>query len=130
MSEFLQRSWEMLIGRTTGPMAMRLILQPSVATLLAVRAGLRDAKQGRTPYLWSIFHTPRGQRRTLVGEGWRQVKKVFLMAVSLDVIYQIREFRWVYPLQILIVAVILAIMPYLVVRGVTGRLAARRQPGG
>ena len=45
----------MLIGRTDGPLTLRLIFQPTVAAILAIRAGLKDAREGRTPYLWSMF---------------------------------------------------------------------------
>lgn len=58
MEEFLTRVWEMLIGRTTGPLTLRLNLQPTVATILAIRAGLRDTRQGRIPYFRSIVLHP------------------------------------------------------------------------
>ena len=32
---FLTRSWEMLVGRNDGPMAFRLVLQPTMAAILA-----------------------------------------------------------------------------------------------
>ena len=53
---------------------------------------------------------------------WRIAGKVFLVAVVLDVIYQIVVFRWVYPVETLIVATILALVPCMVVRGVGNRL--------
>jgi len=54
ITDFLVRSWEQLVGRTSGPIKLRLILQPSAA-FLAVRAGLKDAREGRQPYLWACF---------------------------------------------------------------------------
>jgi hypothetical protein len=39
--------WEDLIGRLGGPITFRLILQPSIAVILAIRDGLKDAKAGR-----------------------------------------------------------------------------------
>ena len=36
------------IGRFDGPLHFRLIVQPLVATLLAVRDGSRDAREGRS----------------------------------------------------------------------------------
>jgi hypothetical protein len=50
MDELL--TWDMLIGREHGPLAFRLVLQPKVAALLAIRAGVRDAKAGRPPHGW------------------------------------------------------------------------------
>jgi hypothetical protein len=40
---------ENLIGRSEGPMTFRLILQPAMAVFLAIRAGLRDAREGKPP---------------------------------------------------------------------------------
>jgi len=47
--------WEDLIGRVGGPITFRLILQPSIAAILAIRDGLKDAKAGRPLYFWSLF---------------------------------------------------------------------------
>jgi hypothetical protein len=41
------------------------------------------------------------------------------------VIYELIVYRWVYPGQALIVAVVLAIIPYLLVRGPVTRVARR-----
>jgi hypothetical protein len=53
---------------------------------------------------------------------WAIAGKVFLVAVVLDVIYQIVVFRWVYPVETLIVATVLALVPCMVVRGVGNRI--------
>lgn len=42
-----------LIDRVSGPMRFRLILQPVMAVIFAIRAGLKDAKEGRPPYFWA-----------------------------------------------------------------------------
>ena len=97
-------------------MKLSLILQPIAATLVAIRAGVHDARAGRPLYFWSIF-THRAHRRDIVRDGWKDVGKVFIIAVVIDCIYQVIVFRWLYPAQALIVAVILAILPYLIVRG-------------
>ena len=126
--EFLQRSWDMLVGRTTGPMALRLILQPTMASLLAFRAGLKDARAGRGPYLSGMATDP-AQRRELMREGWKDVRKIFVIALALDVIYQVIVFRWVYVVQALITAMVLAILPYTLVRGIASRIASRVRSG-
>ena len=41
MNEIFARLWQNLYARVTGPMNLRLIIQPAVATILAIRAGLR-----------------------------------------------------------------------------------------
>ena len=124
MDEFLTRHWEMLIGRTTGPLTLRLIFQPTMATILAIRAGLKDAREGQSLYFWAFFLHPT-QRPLLWRQGWKDVGKVFTIAVVLDIIYEIIVYRWVYPLQAVIVGIVLAIVPYLIFRGLTNRIARR-----
>jgi hypothetical protein len=50
-------------------------------------------------------------RATQVRQGWGNIRNVFLIALGPDVVYQLIVFRWVYPLQSVIVAVALAIVP-------------------
>jgi hypothetical protein len=119
--------WRELIGRVDGPFAFRFALQPIVAALLAVRAGLKDARAGRPPHLWTIVTDARN-RRGLLWETWREVRKVFIAAVIIDVVYEFVVFRRVYPIQPFIVALVLAVIPYILIRGPVDRLARRYQP--
>lgn len=129
MKEFLVRTWQDLVGRVDGPMTFRLILQPLVAAIIAVLAGLKDAREGRPAYFWAIFTDP-VNRRSRLREGWKDVAKVFIMAVLIDFIYQLIVFRWFYPGQAVIVAILLALVPYLLIRGPVNRVARRRHTGG
>ena len=122
MRDLLIRGWMNLFDRVGGPMTFRIILQPAMATLLAVLAGLRDAREGRPPYLWTVLTDPL-QRADLLREGWKAIGRVFLLAVIMDVIYQLIVQRWIYPLESLIVAILLAVVPYLLVRGPVNRIA-------
>ena len=128
MEDFFARVWEKLVGRVGGPMTFRLILQPLVAALLAIRAGLQDAREGRPAYFWTIFTDP-VQRGALLREGWQAVAKVFCLALIIDAIYQWIVQRWLYPGEMLIVAIMLAIVPYLLMRGPVNRLARRWHRG-
>ena len=110
--------------RVGGPMTFRIILQPTMALLLAFRAGLKDAQQGRPPYFWTIL-TDSSQRADLLREGWKAVARVFFLAVIMDVIYQLIVFRWVYPLESILVAILLAVVPYLLIRGPVNRIVRR-----
>ncbi len=125
MEELWLRVGENLIGRLSGPMKFRLILQPLMAILFAVRSGLKDAREGRPPYFWGVF-THRGQRRAMLRDGWKSIGRVFILAIIIDAVYQIVVFRWFYPFEALIVALILAIVPYLLVRGPVNRVARLR----
>ena len=76
--------WEDLIGRLGGPITFRLILQPSIAVILAIRDGLKDAKAGRPLYFWSLF-THSTERRQLLKDGWKSVGFVFVFAIVIVV---------------------------------------------
>lgn len=121
MEEFLTRVWENLIGRASGPMKFRILLQPTMAAIFAIRAGLKDAREGRPPYLWAVFKRPE-LRRALLREGWKDVGKVFLLAVMIDVVYQVAVFHWFYPGETLLVAALLAFLTYALIRGPVNRI--------
>jgi hypothetical protein len=122
MDEALSRMFENLIGRVTGPMMFRLFLQPTMATLMGIKDGLRDARSGQPPYFWAVLDDP-AHRRQLLHDGWKSVGKIFVLASVLDAVYQWIVQGWIYPGEIILVALILAIVPYLLVRGPVNRLA-------
>ncbi len=122
MEELIARFFGDLTGRVGGPMSMRFILQPAMATFFAIRAGLKDARAGRPAYFWTILSNP-AHRQDLLRDGWKDVAKVFVMALVLDTLYQIIQLRWIHPLQALIVAFTLAFLPYLLLRGPVRRIA-------
>lgn len=132
MNEMFSRGWDELIARDSGPLKIRLIFQPLVATVLAIWAGRRDAREHQPIFFWTVALKP-AKRRLLLREAWKDVGKLFLVAVVLDAIYQIVILHFVYPVQTLIVATTLAIVPYLVIRGLTNRILTRthgRMPRG
>jgi hypothetical protein len=110
-----------MAGRVSGPMKFRLLLQPTMAAIFAIRAGLADAREGRPPYLWTLISEP-SQRAYLIKDGWKSVGKLFVIALVLDVVYKIVVSRFVYPGETIIVAFVLAIVPYLILRGLVTRL--------
>ena len=121
MDDFVSRVWTNLIGRVEGPMKLRLIVQPLVACFFAVRAGLRDARENKPPFFWSLFFNP-NHRRELLQDGWKDISKIFFVAIILDVIYQAIVLRTVYPGEAIIVAILFALVPYLLVRASVTRL--------
>lgn len=122
MEEYFTRVWNDLGARFTGPFSLRLVLQPTMATIFAIRDGLKDAKTGRPPYFYSLF-TDAAQRRSMLREGWHAVAKVFIFAIVLDTLFQLIVFKWVYPVEVVLVAFLLAFNPYLVLRGPVNRIA-------
>jgi hypothetical protein len=125
MEEILNRLSDNLLGRSSGPMNFRLIMQPTVAIFIAIRAGVRDAREGRPAFLWAAFSNP-AYRTELLHEGWKDVGKVFILAIVLDSIYQLIVHRGVYVLELLITATVLAIIPYVLVRGPVNRIARKK----
>jgi hypothetical protein len=55
---------------------------------------------------------------------WKLVGKVFIVAIVLDVVYQLILLHWIYPVETLIVATILALVPCMVVRAIGNRIVA------
>ena len=84
MEETLARVVHDEFGRLDGPLHFRILLQPTMAIIFAIRDGLKDARQGRPAYFWSLFTEPMLRRELLRG-GWRSISRIFILAVVLDV---------------------------------------------
>ena len=122
MGDYVLRLWNDLLGRVTGPMTFRLVLQPLTAAFFAIRSGVRDAREGRPPYLWSLFfHADR--RRANILAGWADLARVIVFAVVLDLIYQAVVLHAFHPGQAALVAGLLVVVPYVALRGLVNRLA-------
>lgn len=109
------------IARFDGPLHFRLIAQPLMAVCLAARDGRRDALEGRGAYLWKFVNKPE-HRRYLLESGVKGISKVFVLAFVLDVVYQFVEWRGLKPLQAFLTATVLAVIPYVLLRGPINRL--------
>jgi hypothetical protein len=125
VGESLAHLWENLIGRTSGPMKLRLFLQPAITAFFAIRSGLSDARENRKPYGWAVVSAPEHRGR-LLREAWDHIGKVFLVATVLDGIYQFIVFHRVYLTGAVMVAVTLTVIPYLLLRGLVNRIASQR----
>ena len=125
IQEILTRFWDQLIAQPSGPLAFRLILQPVMATILAVLDGLKDARAGRPPYFQAILSDP-SQRAAYIREGLKRVSRVIVFALVMDAIYQYLVLRRFYLGEALVTVFVLAVLPYLLVRGPVDRIARRR----
>ena len=125
MDDTWTRFWSDLVARLDGPMTFRLILQPTMAALSAFRDGVADAKAGRPPYFWDIFTKGHGDASQLLKEGWKAVLRIILLGAVMDVIYQWTVFKHLYPLELVVVVLLLAFVPYLLLRGPINRLTRR-----
>lgn len=123
MDELLIRTWHDLVGRLDGPLHLRFFLQPLMASIFAIRDGVRDAHTGRPAYLWALFTEPEN-RKERIRDGWVAISKIFIAAVAMDLVYQLIEFRTIHPIETLLTAAVLAILPYILLRGPIKRLAS------
>lgn len=119
--EILSRGIEQLFGRTAGPLTFRLVVMPTVVSIIAIRAGLHDAKEGRPAFLWEFFINP-SERRRLLGNAWKDIGRIIIIALVLDTVYQLMALRAFYIVQAMIVAFVCAVVPYVLFRGPTTRL--------
>lgn len=119
-----ERIWDDLVERPDAPMRFRLVLQPLMAALVAIRDGLKDARTGRSPYFWTVLRDPR-RRVGRLNEALNGTARIILLAVAMDTIYQIIVLKRFYPTEAVGIAVLLAFVPYLVIRGPVTRLARR-----
>ena len=123
------RVWTDITSGAHAPLSFRLIIQPLVAAFFAIRAGMQDARAGRPLFFWAVVVSDPTCRRELLREGWTHVGKIFIAAIVVDAIYQVIVHHWVYPSEAVMVAVILAVLPYLVMRGLVNRILRRGRSG-
>jgi hypothetical protein len=95
-----------------------------MVTILAIRDGLKDAREHRSPYFWTILSDP-GQRADHLREGLKRVSRVIVFALVMDAIYQFMVLGRFYPGEALVIAFVLACLPYLLIRGPAARIARR-----
>jgi hypothetical protein len=117
-----RRIWSDIVNRPGGPMAFRFILQPAMAAICALHDGTKDARLGRNPYLWSILtdiHESPGRIR----EGLIATGRIILLGLLMDGIYQAVVLKTFYPGEMVIVSLLLAFVPYLLLRGPVCRIA-------
>lgn len=122
MEELWNRLVGNLLGRLDGPLHFRIIVQPLMAIIFATLDGLKDAKAGKPAYGWAVF-TSAQHRHDLLKDGWKHFGKIFILAIVLDVIYQLKVHHRIYPGETLLTALILAVVPYFLLRGPVNRVA-------
>jgi len=120
--ESLSRGFEQLIARADGPLHFRLVVMPTVVTIFAILAHRRDVREGNPIFLGAFFTSPT-ERRRLFRSGLKDFGRVFIIACVLDTTYQLLFLKGFHPGQMLIVAVVCAVVPYFLVRGPVMRLA-------
>jgi hypothetical protein len=121
-TEELNRLWRNIVARPCGPMTFRFLLQPAMAALAALRDGVADAQLDRTPYLSAILYRV-GRRSGRLWEGIVSTARILILGVVMDIVYQLVFLGEFYPAEAAIIAVLLAFVPYALLRGPIGRIA-------
>jgi len=88
----------------------------------ALRDGIRDARLNHPRYLRTLVAAP-AERRHQVGQAWRAIGRVIILGVLMDVAYQVMVFKRLYPFERLDIVLLLAVAPYVLLRGPVCRIA-------
>jgi hypothetical protein len=123
-AESLKRAWRQILAEPGGPMTFRFILQPAMAAIAALRDGRNDARIGRSPYFWTLLRSgeERGDR---LREGIISTARIVILGVVMDAIYQFVVLHTFYPAEAAFIALLLAFVPYVLLRGPIARTARR-----
>ena len=121
-AEVRHRIWQDIANRPGGPMTFRFVLQPVMATVAALHDGLRDARAGRSPFFWTVLNNP-DKRLERLREGVIAVARIMLLGFAMDAIYQWQVLDTFYPGEAVIITLILAVLPYFILRGPIARIA-------
>ena len=127
-AEVRDRVWHDLLERPSHLFRFQFILQPVMAGIAALHDGMADAKKGRTPYFWALVSRPSHWLGRLE-EGVISTARVLLLGLVMDTIYQLIVLKTFYPAEAAIVAIVLAFIPYLILRGPITRFALYRRAG-
>ncbi len=119
---------EGIASRLHGPLKFRLIVQPTMALVIAIRAGLKDAREGRPVFFWAAL-THKAERGAMLRDTWKHISRLFVIAVAMDLIYQLVVHARFSLLDSLFVAALLAVVPYVIARGMANRIARRVETG-
>lgn len=124
-AEVHERIWKDIVARPGGPMTFRFILQPTMAAIVASRDGIKDARLGRPPFFWTVLHSPQ-QRGRRLREELISTARIVLLGLGMDAIYQHQVLKTFYPAEAVLIAFLLAVVPYFLIRGPVSRIARRR----
>ena len=119
------RLWQDILDRPGGPMTFRFILQPTMAAIAALHDGVKDARAGRSVFFWTVLSDP-AKRGGRLREGLISTARIILLGLVMDTIYQVIVLKAFYPAEAAIIAVMLAVVPYVFLRGPFARFARWR----
>jgi hypothetical protein len=129
--EVHERFWTDVFGRLHGPMTLRFYLQPTLALVAALKDGTKDVTLGHKAFFWTALWDPT-QPRGRLREGLASTSQMALVGLAMDLIYQFKVFDRFYPVEAVMMVLLLAVMPYFVVRWIVEHVArwSFSRPGG
>ena len=114
-----------MLARLQGPGRLRFILQPTVAILLGIRDGKKDARAGAVPFLWGLmFH--KELRPLLLKRMFTSLRNIVAIAILLDLVSQYLIFHLVRPGAALVLGPVLIALPYSCARALSNRIVNHR----
>ena len=113
-----------LTQRWNGPFSLRLLLQPTMAILFALRDGRQDAASGAAPYLHRVAFNA-SERRSTIASAWSSLCKVLVIALILDSAFQYATDGSIRFIQSGAMAMLLCALPYTLLRGPAARYFSR-----
>jgi hypothetical protein len=118
------RFWSDIFARFGGPMTFRFFLQPTMAAIAAIHDGVKDAREGHKSFFWTAWRHP-SQQTGRLREGLISTARIMLLGISMDVIYQLKELDQFYPAEAVVIALLLAVVPYFIFRWIIEGIARR-----
>src|SRR5262245_39009856 len=106
-----ERFWSDIAGRVGGPMTLRFFLQPTLGFIAALKDGIKDARVDPLQ--------PGGH----LHEGLIATSQMMLIGFAMDTIYQLKQFDHFYPVEAVLMVLLLAVIPYFVFRWVIEHIA-------
>jgi hypothetical protein len=91
-----------------------------MSAIAAWRDGINDARTGRTPFFAGALADP-AQSTVRLNEALVATSRIILLGLVMDGIYQAIEFKTFHPAEAVIIALVLAFLPYLLLRGLIAR---------
>ncbi len=120
-----QRFWSDIFARFGGPMTFRFF---SAADHGGNRCGPRWPEDAREGHRVLLLDRDGGTRHSQTGrlrEGIISTARIMLLGISMDVIYQFKELDVFYPAEAVVIAILLAVIPYFIFRWIVEWIARR-----
>jgi hypothetical protein len=120
--EVHERFWSDVFGRMHGPMTLRFYSQPTLAFVAALKDGVKDARLGHKAFFWTALWDPT-QPRGRLRQGLMSTSQMALIGFAMDVVYQFKVFDRFYPVEAVMMVLLLAVIPYFVLRWIVEQVA-------